>query len=333
MNDDVVLVTGGAGYVGSHLVRKLLGRDHRVRVLDCMWYGDHALRPLQANPRLEIVEGDVRDPAVVRRSLKGVRAVVALAALVGDAACDLDPATTWAVNVDATRTLIKACRKRGVGRLVFASSCSVYGANGSELLRENGHLNPVSLYARTRIASEEILAEERGDVETVILRLSTVCGVSERMRFDLLVNTLTACATMQGKIRVFGGSQWRPNIHVQDAAEAFLRAVEAPSDLAANDIFNVGREEQNFQVAEVARKVAEHVPGTLVEECGEIHDARSYRVSFAHIRERLGFYPRRTVDDAIDEIHMVLRGVGDFADEVYHNAKHLQRKEPRRLSA
>jgi len=147
------------------------------------------------------------------------------------------------------------------------------------------------------------------------------------------VNTLTACASIQGRVRVIGADQWRPHIHVQDAAEAFVRAVEAPSSAAANDVFNVGKEQLNFTVGDVAAKVVDHIPGTILEDCGDVADPRSYRVSFAHVREKLAFVPRRTVDDAIDEVHAVLRGVADYADEVYLNVKQLQRNGRPRLSA
>jgi nucleoside-diphosphate-sugar epimerase len=304
-----------------------------VRVLDRLLYGDHAIAPLRGNRNFEFLEGDICDSAMIQDAVDGVRSVVALAALVGDAACEVNPQTTWSTNVEATAQLLDACRQKNVNRLVFASSCSVYGANGQELLAESGHLNPVSLYARTRIASEKLLKRNHRSVEVVILRLSTVCGLSERMRFDLMVNTLTACASMQGRVRVMGAEQWRPHLHVQDAAEAFVRAVEAPSEAVANDVFNVGTEAQNFTVGEVAAKVAEHIPNTIVEQCGAVNDPRSYRVSFQHIRKKLGFVPRRTVDDAIDEVHAVLRGVRNFGDEVYHNVKLLRRQGPERWSA
>jgi len=327
MRDDLVLVTGGAGYIGSHLVRKLLRQGYRVRVLDKFIYGEHGLSELRNDPNVEVRYGDICNIRDVVQAVSGVRAVVALAALVGDAACDLDPREALMTNFEATRCLLESCREAGVQRLVFASSCSVYGANGSELLHENSHLNPVSLYARTRIMSEEVLLHEHGPVEVVILRLSTVCGLSPRMRFDLMVNTITARAMVEGRVRIVGASQWRPHIHVQDAAEAFLAGVEAPSAVASGGVFNVGADHLNFTVGEVADKVVEQVPGTVVEYFDRIEDRRSYRVCFDHIRDHLGFRPLHTVDDAIREVRTVLETgeVGDYGDEVYHNVKQLQR--------
>jgi len=335
MQDDVVLVTGGAGYIGSHLVRKLLQRGYQVRVLDKFLYGEHGIADLRGDPNLDLRYGDICNIRDVVQAVKGVRAVVALAALVGDAACDLDPQEALTTNFEATRCLLESCREVGVARLVFASSCSVYGANGNDLLTENSHLNPVSLYARTRIMSEELLLQEHGQVEVVILRLSTVCGLSPRMRFDLMVNTITARASVEGRIRVVGANQWRPHIHVQDAAEAFLRATEAPSAVAAGEIFNVGAETQNFTVGEIANKVVQQIPGTIVEYFDRIEDRRSYRVAFDRIRTKLGFVPARTVDDAIHEVRTVLQTgeVRDYGDEVYHNVKQLQRNSRQRIPA
>jgi nucleoside-diphosphate-sugar epimerase len=335
MRDDIVLVTGGAGYIGSHLVRKLLQRGYRVRVLDKFLYGEHGIAELRGDPNLELRYGDICNIRDVVQAVNGVQAVVALAALVGDAACDLDPQEALTTNFEATRCLLESCREAGVERLVFASSCSVYGANGSELLREDSHLNPVSLYARTRIMSEEVLLQEHGQVEVVILRLATVCGLSPRMRFDLMVNTITARASVEGRVRIVGASQWRPHIHVQDAAEAFLRAVEVPGTVAAGQIFNVGSEHLNFTVGEIADKVVAQLPGTVVEHFDHIEDRRSYRVAFDRIRSMLGFRPARTVDDAIREVRTVLQTgeVRDYGDEVYHNVKLLQRNSRQRVPA
>lgn len=319
---DLIVVTGGAGYVGSHLTRQLLERGYRVRVLDNFVYGRQGLQELESNSNLEIVAGDIRAECDLNRAVKGARAVVALAAIVGDAACDLDPRRTMAINMASTVLTHAACRRARVERLVFASSCSVYGANGDGLLDEESTINPVSLYARTRVASEEVLLEECG-VDVIVLRLATVCGVSPRMRFDLMVNTMTAAATMQGGIRVSGAGQWRPHVCVGDVAHAFRLAVEAPA--GRHRVFNVGSEGQNFTIGEIAERVAMRVRGTRVEYVPNGHDLRSYRVCFDRIRGELGFEPSQTVDDAIEEVsNLVARGaVADFQDERFHNAKWL----------
>lgn len=319
---DLVLVTGGAGYVGSHLVRTLLARGHRVRVLDNFVYGARGVEALEAGDGLEVMSGDICDERALARAVSGVRAVVALAAIVGDAACDLDPQRTMAINYESTRQMLAACRAARVARLVFASSCSVYGAKENDILDEASTLNPVSLYARTRIMSEDLLLAQQ-DVEVIVLRLATVCGVSPRMRFDLMVNTMTACATTQGAITVSGAAQWRPHLHVQDAAEAFRCAVEAPA--AGARVFNVGSDAQNFTVGEIAERVARQVPNTHIAQAPNGHDLRSYRVSFARIARELGFVATRTVDDAIGEVGALLQSgrVTDFRDEQFHNAKWL----------
>jgi nucleoside-diphosphate-sugar epimerase len=301
----------------------LLARGYRVRILENFTYGADGLEDIAGHPNLELLTGDVCDQATIDRAARGTSSVIALAAIVGDVACDLDPERTIAINYGSTRRLLHACQKAKVRRLVFASSCSVYGANGTELLREDGHLNPVSLYARTRLLSENFLLRNAGALEVAILRLSTVSGVSTRMRFDLMVNTMTACAIRQGAIRVAGASQWRPHVHVQDAATAFATAMEAPN--AAGRIFNVGSETQNFTVAEIAERIAARIPSVRVEHVTNSADRRSYRVSFDRIRDRLGFEPRFTVDDTIDEVAALLESgaIADFTEEKYHNAKWL----------
>jgi nucleoside-diphosphate-sugar epimerase len=329
---EVVVVTGGAGFVGSLLTRRLLDRGSRVRVIDNFLYSEQGLAGVEGHPHLEIVRGDICDSALLTEALRDARGVIALGALVGDAACDIDAERAMEINYRSTHHLLKACRRNGVQRLVFASSCSVYGANGEAWLTEESPLSPVSIYARTRVMSEQLLLQEARGLEAVIFRLATVCGTSPRMRFDLMVNTMTACAAVDGRVRVAGGELWRPHLHVGDAADAFVLAIEAP--VAPTGIYNVGSDEQNFTIGQVAEKVAQQIEGVSVEHRPPDGDPRSYRVSFARVREVFGFQPRRTVDDAISEVRDLLASgrVDDFRHERFHNAKWV-RANARQLGA
>ena len=321
-----VLVTGGAGFIGSHLTRMLLERGYHVRVLDRFDYGRAGLDGLQ-HPRLEICAGDVCSSRDVSRALRNVHGVVALAAIVGDPACNLDPEETINLNYTATKVLTEACNFYRVQRVVFASSCSVYGASSGGALTEQSSLNPVSLYARTRVLSENILFDRAGDVEPVVLRLSTVFGLSPRMRFDLVVNTLTVRAVVDGKISIFGGNQWRPNVHCRDAARAFVAALEAPAEVVAGEIFNVGGDAHNHTIAELGDMVAEVVGGVEVTQQRDGTDPRDYRVSFAKIRRVLGYEPEVTVAAGIREVAAAVRSqpaLREYQNPVYHNVHALK---------
>ena len=261
------------------------------------------------------------------RALRDVHGVLALAAIVGDPACNLDPEETINLNYTATKVLAEACNFYRVRRLVFASSCSVYGASSHGVLTEQSSLKPVSLYARTRVLSENILFDRAGEVQPVVLRLATVFGLSPRMRFDLVVNTLTVRAVVDRKIAIFGGNQWRPNVHCRDAARAFIAALEAPAERVAGEIFNVGGDALNHRIAALGDMVADIVRGAEVVHQKDAPDPRDYRVSFEKIRRVLGFEPEFTVAAGIREVAAAVRSqpaLRDYQNPVYHNVEALK---------
>jgi nucleoside-diphosphate-sugar epimerase len=321
-----VLVTGGAGFVGAHLVRMLLQRGYHVRILDRFDYGRVGIDGLH-HPNLEIIQGDICNTRDVSRAVKSVDGVIALAAIVGDPACSLDPEETINLNYSATKILAETCHFYGVRRLVFASSCSVYGASSHATLTERSRLNALSLYARTRVLSENILFDRCGDVEPVVVRLATVFGVSPRMRFDLVVNTLSVRAVTERRITIFGGNQWRPNVHCRDAARGFLLALEAPAGVVAGEVFNLGGDALNHRISEIGEMVASIVGDTAVELRGEAPDPRDYRVSFAKIRSVLGFEPEHSVADGIREVVAAVRAdpaLRRWQEPMYHNVQALK---------
>jgi nucleoside-diphosphate-sugar epimerase len=248
--------------------------------------------------------------------------VVHLGELVGDPACAVDPALTHEINVAATRRLLRRARELGVRRFVYPSSCSVYGAN-DQIVDEDSLPNPVSLYAESKVYAEEAVAQIAGDgMETVTLRLATVYGLSPRPRFDLVVNLFAARGVVERRIVVHGGEQWRPFVHVADAADAMVAALEAESAVVDGRVFNVGADAQNRTIGEVAEMVRLRVPDAELQVAA-IDDHRNYRVSFERIGAALGFQPSRTLDDGIAEIQGAIDGrrIRDYRDARYSNVR------------
>jgi len=319
-----VVVTGGAGYVGSVLVRRLLAQGQNVRVLDNFLFGDASLASCARDPHLAIQHGDVRDPEALARAFQGAAAVVHLAGLVGDPLCALDPEYTRAVNEQSSVPVADAAREQGVPRLVFASTCSVYGASGDNWLDEDSPTAPVSLYAETNLHSEDILQArlQGSDTALTVLRFATIYGTSPRMRFDLVVNLLTARARATGALEVHGGDQWRPQVHVDDVALACALALAAPL-AQAQGTFNVGSDEQNFRIRELAESIASAFPGTRLT-VQDVRDPRSYRVSFARLHRQLGFTAAHSLAEGVREIAAYLDRERVDADEArFHNVRAL----------
>ncbi len=301
-----VLVIGGAGYLGNVVVRKILDSGRFVRVLDNFIYGNQALRDLKKNTNIEIINGDFRNIETVVSCLKDIDAVILLAAVVGDPASKARPIQAIETNLIAAQSLAFACETQCISRLIYASTCSVYG-KGNKFLNENSPLNPVSLYARTKIASEKsILNMANYNFAPTILRMSTLYGYSKRMRFDLVVNTMTMKAFTDNKIQVFGGEQWRPLLHVDDAADVYLKCIEAPLNTVGNQIFNVGSEEQNYQIKDIANIIKNTLKNITIETLKSDIDNRNYQVSFQKIKNILNFEPRNNIKTACKEIFNVL---------------------------
>jgi len=320
-----VLVVGGAGYIGSLLVERLLEKGCRVRVLDCLLYGDEPLKPVRNHPDFELMIGDCRNIQDVVKAVKGVDSIVHLAAIVGDPACNQDRESALETNYAATRMLIEIAKGHGVGRFLFASSCSVYGATDKEM-DESAAVVPISLYGETKVHSEKALLEARCETfHPTILRFATVFGLGHRPRFDLVVNLLTAKAYQEGVITVYNGQQWRPFIHVRDLVEATVRIIEAPVRLVSGEVFNIGDTRLNHTLFDVAETIRQSFPNVCVEKIDNA-DRRNYRVNFDKLLNRTGFRARHTLRDGIEELRAAFDAglIPDYRDLRYHNQRYLQ---------
>jgi nucleoside-diphosphate-sugar epimerase len=315
-----VLVLGGAGYLGSVAVAQLLARGFSVRVLDSFLFGERSLDGIRAHPNVALIRGDVRDIGAVVQSMKGCDAVIHLAAIVGDPACDENKQLAVEVNRAATRMLVDVARGCGVRRFTFASSCSVYGAS-ELLLDETSALNPLSVYAQTKVDSENILlAAKTESFAPTVLRFGTLFGLSPRMRFDLVVNLFVARAISAGRITLVNEDQWRPFLHVLDATRAMLACLEAPASAVAGEIFNVGSPSLNLSIADLGQAVARAIPNTEIVRI-QNDDRRNYRVSFAKIERSLAFQCEKTLQSGIDEICEAIRSgaIDDFTTGEFNN--------------
>ncbi len=317
-----VMVTGGAGYMGSMLTADLLCAGYKVRVVDDLRFGGNSLLGVWSHPSFEFRRFDICNESELVAAIEGVDAVVHLAAIVGDPACMRQQEAARAVNRAASLQLLDACATADISRVIFSSTCSNYGrmADPQLFMDEECELNPLSLYAETKVDVERAVLADHPFCSSV-LRFATLFGLSSRMRFDLTVNEFTMELLTKGKLLVFGEQFWRPYVHVRDAARAIRIVLERPASEVDQEVFNVGSTEQNYRKQDLVDILTSCIPGAEIEYVHKDEDPRDYRVSFDKIKDRLGFSPTRSVEDGIAEIAEVIRvgAIADFANPAFRN--------------
>ena len=320
-----VLVTGGAGYVGSKLVPKLIKAGYHVKVFDTFWFGKNLFDSLKSNNFLELIEADIRDINKLKNSLSGCTDVIHLACISNDPSYDLDPKLGEEVNFTSFYPLVRNAINSGVQRFIYASSSSVYGVKEEKNVTEKLSLNPLTDYSKYKAICEPILLENSSDnfVATVV-RPATLCGYAPRQRLDLSVNILTNHAVNERLIRVFGGNQYRPNLHIDDMCDAYLYLLGQPSDLINGEIFNIGAE--NMTIKEISELVADEIGQPLEIRVENTPDSRSYRVSSEYIKEKIGFMPKLGVREAVQDLKNAFdQGLlyNSLTDSKYFNLKRM----------
>lgn len=305
-----ILVTGGAGYIGSVLVRILLKKRYKVRVIDNLMFGGESLIELFNYPEFEFVKGDVRIEKDIRKALDGVDGVVNLAAIVGDPACAKTPDLAREINFVATKRLYEVANEMDVSRFVFASTCSNYGKmEGDTFVTEDSKLAPVSLYAETKVSSEEFLLNQSrsNSCKPTSLRFSTVYGLSERPRFDLTVNEFTKELALNRELVIFGEQFWRPYCHVYDLARSVVLVLETDESKVAYEVFNVGDTSENYTKKMIVDEIVKQIPDSKIEYIQKNEDPRDYRVNFDKIKNILGFEITMKVPQGVAQIKKVVQ--------------------------
>lgn len=308
--DKPVLITGGAGYIGSVVVRQLLSRGYTVRVVDILSSGGESLLELINNPALEFTRSDIRSMTAMLEIIKGCGAVVHLAAIVGDPACKAEPVLARSTNLEGGKQLYEIAEQEGCNRFIFASTCSNYGkmSNSDLYVNEKSQLAPVSLYAETKVEMEKFLLEQPRDnkCKPTCLRFSTVYGLSPRLRFDLTVNEFTKELKMGRELSVFGEQFWRPYCHVEDLACSVVAVLENSENKIAFEVFNVGDTAENYTKQMLVEEIVKQIPDTKIKYIRKNEDPRDYKVNFDKINNILGFHVTKRVPYGITQVIRLL---------------------------
>jgi len=325
-NAKQILITGGAGYIGSVLSKKLIASGYGIVILDNFTYTDMGIREIIRDPRVSVINGDIRDISAVRQSLKDVDCVIHLAAVANDPSGQLDPRLTQEVNYEVYPMLLDEAKKNGISRFLNASTFGVYGKKDGINITEQEPLNPLKEYSVCKAKSEVIVRDyNNSDFTTLSLRCATVCGWSPRMRFDLIVNTLTFHAIINNKITVWGGQQKRPQIHIDDITDYFIELINIPAEKIGGKIYNAGG--QNTTILEIAQSIKEIMGDTVdIIDAPPRDDERTYHVSSKKIAEDLNLMPQKTIKDAIKGIiHAYDQGLWkNPLDSLYHNVRRMK---------
>lgn len=314
-----VLITGGSGYLGSILSQQLLGKGFDVRVIDCLWFGKEPIETCLKNEKFELIQDDIRNLISTVKAMKDVDAVIHLASIVGMPASSIEPRTSEEINYLATKNIAELCQLHEINTYIFASTCSVYGSQPNKIIDEKSPTVPLDYYAKQKFLSERAIGWLNR--APTILRFGTLFGLSPRMRFDLVVNLFIAQALKEKKITVFGGNQYRPFLHVADAAESIIFALEKNLTGTYNVV------SKNMTIQEAALKVQE-LTGCEIETSNENEDKRNYNVSAQKIKD-VGFNPHRNFEYAFEEIKNALQMNPEmnYTDVKYNNYKFLSLPE------
>lgn len=318
-----VYITGGAGYVGAVLVPRLLEEGYTITVLDLMMYGKNVLQP---HSKLAVIEGDIRDTDLLKKTIPGHDAVIHLACISNDPSFELNPDLGKSINLDAFEPLVKISKEAGIERFIYASSSSVYGVKVEKDVHEKMSLEPLTDYSKFKADCEKIIANYQSpEFTTVTIRPATVCGYSPRQRLDVVVNILTNLAFHKREISVFGGKQLRPNIHIADMADAYTTLLRAPKEKIAGEIFNAGFENQT--VLELAETVQRVIGDDVKLIAIPTNDNRSYHISSKKIADKLGFVPSHTIEEAVQDLKNAFEAgllPDSLTGEQYFNIKKMQ---------